>query len=433
MAPNKKASVEKTQTTKPAKPKSVKNKPEKIKATTSKRQPVKPQAAQQTTARDYVRFPLARRIEHLIMLVSFTTLGLTGLPQKFPTSDISIFIARLFGSVEILRAVHHAAATVMMFGAGYHILLAGYQLFVERSRLSMLPGFQDAKDALQALMYNLGIKKSRPQMGRYTFEEKVEYWAFVWGAVIMGLTGFMLWNPITTSRILPAEFIPAAKAAHGAEAVLAVLAIVLWHFYGVHLKSFNKSMWTGKLSEQDMLHEHPLELADIKAGLAQRPLDPALKRKRERIYFPIAGVLAAAMLFGIYGFVRGEETSIKTIPPLVGDESVYVPQTPTPLPTSTPIAASSNDPANLTWDGAIAPVIQEKCSMCHGQAAIGGLDMSTYENLLKGGGNGPAFIAGDSANSKLVQLMEKDIHPGKVTPEELARIVDWIDQGAQEK
>ena len=113
-----------------------------------------------------------------------------------------------------------------------------------------------------------------PQMGRYTFEEKMEYWAFVWGAIIMGATGFMMWNPISTVKFLPGEVIPAAKAAHGGEALLAVLAIIIWHMYGVHIKRFNKSMWTGKMSEEEMLHEHPLELADIKAGIADRPVDP---------------------------------------------------------------------------------------------------------------------------------------------------------------
>ena len=65
----------------------------------------------------------------------------------------------------------------------------------------------------------------------------------------MALTGFMMWNPLATIKVLPGEFIPAAKTAHGAEAVLAVLAIIVWHMYGVHVKRFNKSMWTGKLTE----------------------------------------------------------------------------------------------------------------------------------------------------------------------------------------
>lgn len=83
---------------------------------------------------------------------------------------------------------------------------------------------------------------------------------------MMGLTGFMLWNPIITARILPGEFIPAAKVAHGLEAVLAVLAILLWHFYGVHLKTWNWSMIKGTLTKHQMLEEHAKEVEEIANG-----------------------------------------------------------------------------------------------------------------------------------------------------------------------
>ena len=148
----------------------------------------------------YVRFGLARRIEHLVMLLSFAALGLTGLTQKYSDADISIFLVNLLGGIELLRAVHHIAAIVMMLGTAWHLLVMGYQFFVLRSRMSMLPTLQDIKDGWQALMYNLGLARSYPQMGRFTFEEKLEYWSFVWGAIIMGLTGFLMWNPITATR-----------------------------------------------------------------------------------------------------------------------------------------------------------------------------------------------------------------------------------------
>ncbi len=285
--------------------------------------------------RTYLRFPLARRIEHVIMLVSFSMLAFTGLPQKFPTWGISQALVGLFGGIETTRLIHHGAAVVLMLGTIWHILVAGYKMYVERTPLSMLPLLKDGKDAWQAFSYNLGLGKSRPQMGRYTFEEKMEYWAFAWGAVVMGMTGFMMWNPISTAQFFPGQVIPAAKAAHGAEAILAVLAIIIWHFYGVHLKFFNKAMWTGRMSEEEMLHEHPLELADIKAGWVSQTVDPAVKRKRQMVYFPIAAVLALIMLGGVYGFINIESTVVTEIPP-ASTVTVFVPQTPTPLPTAAP-------------------------------------------------------------------------------------------------
>jgi cytochrome b subunit of formate dehydrogenase len=407
-----------------------------------------------TVTRTYERFPLARRIEHLIMLLSFTTLAITGLPQKFPASDLSIAFAYILGGIENIRKIHHFAAIVMMLGTAWHILVFGYMGYVRRTRLSMLPSFQDVKDGWQAFMYNIGRAKTPPQMGRYTFEEKMEYWAFAWGAIIMGATGFMMWNPISTVKFLPGEVIPAAKAAHGGEALLAVLAIIIWHMYGVHIKRFNKSMWTGKMSEGEMLHEHPLELADIKAGIADRPVDTITLRKRQRFYFPVAAVLALFMLGGVYGFVNAEKTALTTTERRVPTVEVFVPQTPTPAPTQTPTLpptetsvptstpsevqpTSDSTPAtpssSLTWDNSIGAMLQAKCGTCHGSAATAGLDLGIYVDAMKGGSSGPVIIPGDAANSLLVAKQQAGGHPGQLTPDELAQVIEWIDAGAPEK
>jgi cytochrome b subunit of formate dehydrogenase/mono/diheme cytochrome c family protein len=404
--------------------------------------------------RTYLRFPLTRRIEHLAMMLSFITLGLTGLPQKFPSAPLSIAFVNILGGIESLRTIHHLAAVVMMLGTAWHIIVFGYIAYVRRTRLSMLPSLQDVKDGWQALMYNIGRATSYPQMGRYTFEEKMEYWAFVWGAIIMGLTGFMMWNPITTARFLPGEVIPAAKAAHGGEALLAVLAIIIWHMYGVHVKRFNKSMWTGEMSEEEMLHEHPLELADIKAGMAERPVDPATLRKRERAYLPVAVLLTLFMLGGIYGFVNAEQTALTTTERQVPRVEVFVPQTPTPAPTLTPtlpatetslptsspmgaqpaIESTPSTPSSaLTWDSAMGALLQAKCGTCHGAAATAGLNLSTYADAMKGGNSGVVIIPGDAANSLIVQKQQAGGHPGQLTPEEIAQLIEWINAGALEK
>ncbi len=284
----------------------------------------------QSSANLYMRFPVARRIEHWVMMLSFTTLGLTGLAQKFSEHPVAISILKALGGIESLRTIHHIAAIVMMFGTAWHILVMGYSVFVLRDQMSMLPSIQDAKDGIQALLYNIGIAKTYPQMGRYTFEEKMEYWAFVWGAAVMGITGFLMWNPITATQYLPGQFVPAAKAAHGGEAVLAVLAIIIWHMYGVHIKRFNKAMFTGTQTEAEMIHEHPLELADMKAGITDRRPDDATLRKRKMIYYPIAAIVTLGMLAGIFGFINSEETALTTITPLTESE-IYAPQQ-TPQP-----------------------------------------------------------------------------------------------------
>ncbi len=389
----------------------------------------------------YTRFSLSDRVQHLVMLLSFTTLAITGLVQKYALSPVSIFIMRTWGGVENVRATHHVAAILLMLVAISHLIALGYKVFVLRRPLTMLPSLQDVKDAWTVFAYNIGIGKSRAQMSRYTFEEKAEYWALVWGIVIMGLTGFMMWNPLATVKLFPGEFIPAAKTAHGAEALLAVLAIIVWHMYGVHLRRFNKAMWTGEISEEDMLHEHPLELADIKSGMADRLPQVATLRKRRTIYYPVAAVLGLGLLFAVYGFVNGEQTAITTVPPQISTVPVYVPQTPTPLP-PTPTLAPSPTPALTTTGGAstsvtwsdVEPIFATKCGMCHSAAlATKGLNLSTFADALKGAEDGPVIVPNDSANSKLFQVQSQGGHPGQLSAAELAIVRAWIDGGALEK
>jgi cytochrome b subunit of formate dehydrogenase len=382
--------------------------------------------------RRYLRFSVSSRLQHLLMLLSFTTLAITGLAQKFALNPVSLTIAEIWGGIDNLRLTHHVAATVLMLVAIYHALELAYKIYVLHLPMTMLPSLQDIRDAWTTFSYNIGLGKSRPQMGRYTFEEKAEYWALIWGIIIMGITGFMMWNPIITTRFLPGYFIPAAKAAHGAEAILAVLAIIVWHMYGVHIRRFNQAMWTGKLTETEMRHEHPLELADLKASAGQIRETPAL-RKRKRIYFPVAVLASVVMLFGVFEFVNGEQTALVTIPPEMAANLIYVPQTPTPLPpTSTPTLAAIPTPTSLTWAGA-STLFQARCTSCHsGPNASAGLDLSTYAGTMKGGTNGAVIVSGSSANSKLIQVQSGQ-HFAVFSADELAFIKAWIDAGVPEK
>nr|MBI2904187.1 hypothetical protein [Chloroflexota bacterium] len=377
----------------------------------------------------YQRFSLDQRAEHALTLVTFVVLAVTGLPQKYVAANWADTMIRLMGGIETTRLIHHFAAVLLMLEVVYHLVSMGYRLFVRRVRFTMLPGLSDASDAVSAFLYNLGLRKVPPQGGRYTFVEKAEYWAFIWGAVVMVITGFMMWNPIATAHLLPGQFIPAAKAAHGGEAVLAVLAIILWHLYHVHLREFNKSMFTGTMSEHEMIAEHPLELADIKAGMA-RPVVPPLEiKKRRQAYFPVAGVLAAVLLVGVYQFVTFEKTAIDTVQ-RVNSVPAYAPLTPTPLPTPRPSPTPSQAQLLPVWDGNIGLLLGQKCADCHG--VIAGLDFSSYAQAMKGGKNGPVILLGNPEGSLIVEKQSKK-HPGQLSDAELSVLIAWIAVGAPEK
>jgi formate dehydrogenase gamma subunit len=264
----------------------------------------------------YDRFTRSDRVQHAAMVVSFLVLTVTGLPQKYIYLNNHYLddLIELMGGLETVRVVHRWAATILMVVTVYHILAAVHRVFVRRVSLSMLPRYQDVVDGLQAVRYNLGLAKERPRTDRYTWEEKVEYWSLIWGTIVMIATGFMLWNPVATARFLPGQWIPAAQVVHGGEALLAILAVLVWHFYSVHLRHFNRSMFTGRLSEHEMEHEHPLELQRIKGGRARPVVEPQVLARRQKIFLPVAGVVAALLLAGIFWFVTFEQTAITTLP-----------------------------------------------------------------------------------------------------------------------
>jgi mono/diheme cytochrome c family protein len=192
------------------------------------------------------------------------------------------------------------------------------------------------------------------------------------------------------------------------------------------------------MEEEVMLEEHPLELADIKAGIAERPIDPATLRKRKRVFFPVAAVLTILMLGAVYGFVNAEDTALETTERQIPTVEVYVPQTATPAPTQTSTALptqtsiATEQPASApTWDNSIGAMLQAQCGLCHGDA--GGLNVETWLDALNGGNSGPVILPGDAENSLLVIRQQEGDHPGQLGEDEIAQIIEWINAGALEK
>ena len=382
----------------------------------------------------YTRFSLLQRIEHIVFLVSFSLLGITGLAQKYASAPLGLATLQAFGGIESTRVVHHYAAIVMLIVSGVHIISAAYRILVLRVPWTMMPLIDDFKHLMHDLGYYFGLRKEKAYYGRYNYAEKAEYLAVVWGTVVMALTGFMMWNPITTTQYLPGEAIPAAKAAHGAEAVLAVLAIIIWHMYHVHVKLFNKSMFTGVITRHEMEEEHPAELAEVEAGKSwQRPPETVI-RQRQRWFFPSAAVLSVVMVFGLYYALRVEpSTAILTVPR--GETvAVFAPLTPTPRPTPapTPTPVLAAGVSTNGWEGKYSPLFRNRCGTCHVRTAVGGLSLAAYQDALKGGASGPGIVPGNPDASQIVTVQAAGGHPGQLTIDELNALVEWIRAGAPE-
>jgi formate dehydrogenase subunit gamma len=220
-----------------------------------------------------VRFTGKQRVEHLVTMVVFTLLCLTGLPQKFYGAAWAHRVVSLFGGIDVARWIHRFCGWTLAASTVFHFASAIAAIAGRKTRLTMIPTKHDFEDAVATLKYYLGLRDHGPKYDRYDYKQKFEYWGLVVGNVIMVLTGIILIYPTVLARFLPGELVPAAKVAHSNEGLMAFLVITIWHIYNAHLNPdvfpFDTCIFTGKISRERMEHEHPLELERLEGDGSQ--------------------------------------------------------------------------------------------------------------------------------------------------------------------
>jgi len=228
--------------------------------------------------REFERFNWNFRTQHMILLGSCLILIITGLPLKFHEARISQLFFDLVGGVQMSTLLHRIGAVGLIAVGAYHFF---YLLAFREGRRdfwALLPRPRDATDFFQMLRYFLGKTADKPRFGRFSYVEKFDYWAVYWGMVIMIGSGLILWFLETSLQYLPKFAADIAREAHSDEGLLATLAIIIWHFYNVHLNPenfpMNWTMFTGKISEEEMRRHHPLEYQELVAARAVHPAVP---------------------------------------------------------------------------------------------------------------------------------------------------------------
>jgi formate dehydrogenase gamma subunit len=212
--------------------------------------------------RTLTRMDASQRWQHFALAASFIALAWTGFALKFPDS----WVAHSLGMDETVRRWSHRIAGVVLLLAGaYHL---GYITASREGRRlvkDMMPGLKDARDAAANARRLAGLGGSKPRFGRFGYAEKMEYWAVVWGTVIMGTTGLMIWFKMEVTRFLPRWVVDVATTIHYYEAILACLAILVWHFYHVifdpDVYPMNRAVLDGRVSREWLEEEHPLDPA----------------------------------------------------------------------------------------------------------------------------------------------------------------------------
>jgi formate dehydrogenase gamma subunit len=211
---------------------------------------------------EYLRFTRNQRAQHLILLITFLLLVVTGLPMKY-RYEAGRPLIEFLGFVT-LRSLHKWAAIAMTAVGIYHV---GWYLLVDRGEKKLFPQRKDLTDFGKFIKFNLGHSEEYPKFDRFNFVQKFDYWGAFWGMAIMILTGAQMWHT-DWFTFLPLWIRESMRIAHSEEALLAAAFIFTVHIYQSHLRAevrpLDPVFLTGTLSEERIKEEHPLEYDEWK-------------------------------------------------------------------------------------------------------------------------------------------------------------------------
>ncbi len=215
----------------------------------------------------WIRFSVRQRLEHFVIMVLFVLLALTGFPQKFFDMEWAQWLVLHLGGIDRVRWIHRMSGVSLAILAVEHLVVVLSLAARKRVELNMIVTKKDFHDAIVTLRYYLGLSDEQARFDRYEYRQKFEYWGLILGGLIMIVTGFILYFPIFWTGFLPGEVIPAANVAHSNEGLLAFLIVIIWHIYNSVLNPdvfpFDASIFSGRISEERMEKEHPLEYARL--------------------------------------------------------------------------------------------------------------------------------------------------------------------------
>jgi len=225
------------------------------------------QRPKQISPERVVRMNIYFRIAHWGVVLSFPTLVITGFALKYPDSWWASPLIMLESRFAFRGTLHRAAAIVLIASTLYHIIHLAVSRRDRAFVKHMLPKFGDLGEMVDVIRYNLGLTDRVPTFGKFNYAEKMEYWAFLWGAVVMTLTGFLLWFNNFTLRHFPKWVSDASTAIHFYEAILATFSILLWHFYMVifdpDVYPMDLAWITGKVPADHYRHTRPGYLREL--------------------------------------------------------------------------------------------------------------------------------------------------------------------------
>ena len=266
-------------------------------------------APRPATVRHIQRFDRPTRALHVVIMVTFLLLAATGMPILFSDAAWGRALAMLFGGFTGAGLVHRAAGAVLLGAVAWHVGNVGWRAFGRGERglfwgpTSMTPQPRDFTQFWQQLKWFFG-RGPYPKYEHFTYWEKFDYWAVLWGTAIMGAAGLILWFPELAAGFLPGWMFNVALFVHGAEATLAIGFIFVVHFFNGHLRPNKFPMdlviFTGSVTEDELRHERAGQYERLvrsgQLGALAVPAPNAADRRRGYVIGTI-GLVLGLLLF----------------------------------------------------------------------------------------------------------------------------------------
>lgn len=248
----------------------------------------------ESAGKEYLRFDSLPRRLHILVIISFIGLALTGMTLKFSYLGWAQWLSRILGGFESAGYIHRICALITFFYFGTHVYSLikkkraekkTWKQFLLNSN-SMLPNLTDLKEFFASFKWFVGLGP-RPNYGRWTYWEKFDYFAVFWGVIIIGSTGLVLWFPELFTRFLPGWFINVAMVVHSDEALLAVGFIFTVHFFNTHFRPdkfpMDTVIFTGRVPLEEFKEDRPREYEEmVESGELEKklvePLPPLVVR-----------------------------------------------------------------------------------------------------------------------------------------------------------
>ncbi len=268
----------------------------------------------------YTRFRPVDRFCHFLIIISFLILVSTGMPLKFHDSAWAKAMFNLLGGAHVAARLHRFGAILSLTYLTIHLssLIGPVRRrwasfrdergkFRIRSLLrfifgpdSPMPNFDDLRDIRDHSRWFIG-RGPKPKFDRFTYWEKFDYFAELWGSAFIGISGLVMWFPVLVSHFLPGWVVNLAQIIHSQEALLAAGFILTFHFFNSHFRlekfPLDTVMFSGRITEAEMRHERARQFERLAAVGRLKELEVRDDWENWKYFFNTFGL--AALVIGL--------------------------------------------------------------------------------------------------------------------------------------